>query len=117
MDSQRMKSWGTCSSIFLLVREEFLLALEVRSDRLGSILKVPSGYETTANAITYGILMLALRPDLQEKVIQEIDFVYATAEDEGRAELSYKHDFPRLQYTYGFMVNLALLTFLSHRCS
>ena len=63
-----------------------------------------AGYETTANAILYGLIVLALRPDLQNGVIEEVDRVYAEAEKEGRTELTYADDFEKLQYTYGFMV-------------
>lgn len=64
-----------------------------------------AGYETTANALLYGLIVLALRPDLQDKVIEEVDRVYAEAEGEGRKELTYAEDYPKLTYTFGFMVN------------
>ena len=64
------------------------------------------GYETTANAIIYGIIVLALHPDLQEHVIAEIDRIYQEAELGGRKELSYAIDFKKLEYTYGFMVHI-----------
>lgn len=71
-----------------------------------------AGYETTANAIVYGLIVLALRPDLQDKVIEEIDMVYAEAEKEGRKEPTYADDFEKLQYTYGFMVSATpIITF------
>jgi hypothetical protein len=47
---------------------------------------------------------LALRGDIQDKVIEEIDAVYAEAAAAGRKELTYSDDFEKLQYTYGFMV-------------
>ncbi|KAI9878966.1 MAG: hypothetical protein M1830_010020 [Pleopsidium flavum] len=62
-----------------------------------------AGYETTANAIVYGLIVLALRPDLQDNVIAEVDRVYAEAASEHRRELTYANDFEKLQYTYGFM--------------
>ncbi|OBR10840.1 Cytochrome P450 [Colletotrichum higginsianum IMI 349063] len=62
-----------------------------------------AGYETTANAIAYGLITLALRPDIQARVAAEIDQVYKQAAAEGRKELDYSSDFPRLEYTYGFM--------------
>lgn len=62
------------------------------------------GYETTANAILYGLITLALHPEIQDKVIVEIDAVYASAASDGRTKLSYTQDFEKLQYTYGFMV-------------
>jgi hypothetical protein len=51
------------------------------------------------------LITLALRPDIQDKVIEEIDAVYADAASAGRTELSYNEDFEKLQYTYGFMVS------------
>ena len=63
-----------------------------------------AGYETTANAIVYGLIVLALRPDIQDQVIQEVDQIYAEAAKEGRQEPTYADDFEKLQYTYGFMV-------------
>lgn len=65
-----------------------------------------AGYETTANAIVYGLITLALRQDIQDKVIEEIVQVHAQAAKEGRAEPTYAEDFEKLQYTYGFMVKI-----------
>ncbi|KAF7511919.1 hypothetical protein GJ744_003152 [Endocarpon pusillum] len=62
-----------------------------------------ASYETTANTILYGLIVLALRPELQSRVIGEIDQVYADAARAGRTGLTYGDDFERLQYTYGFM--------------
>ena len=62
-----------------------------------------AGYETTANAITYGLITLALRQDLQDKVIAEIDRVHDEADAAGRKALSYSEDFEKLEYTFGFM--------------
>ena len=67
-----------------------------------------AGYETTANAIMYGLIVLAIRPDLQDKVTEEVDRVYAQAAAEGRKELVYPEDYQNLTYTYGFMVNSQL---------
>lgn len=64
-----------------------------------------AGYEASSNGILYGIITLALYPEFQDKVIQEIDRVYAEAAQEGRTELTYEKDFERLEYTYGFMVS------------
>lgn len=76
-----------------------MIARQDRLIRYGDL-----GYETTANAILYGLIALALHPEIQDKVIVEIDSVYASAASDGRAELSYTQDFEKLQYTYGFMV-------------
>lgn len=63
------------------------------------------GYETTANALAYALITLALRPDIQARVASDIDQVYDRAAAESREELDYSNDFPRLEYTYGFMVS------------
>lgn len=62
-----------------------------------------AGYETTANAILYGLIVLALRPDIQAECIAEIDRIYAEAAAESRSTLTYAKDFDKLQYLYGFM--------------
>jgi len=46
-----------------------------------------AGSETTANSLSFGILFMALNPDIQKKVHDEIDRVisghrYPTMEDE-----------------------------------
>lgn len=64
-----------------------------------------AGYETTANSILYGLICLALYPDMQENLIGELDRVYREAADQGRSELTYTDDFSKLEYTYGFMVS------------
>lgn len=48
-------------------------------------------------------------PDIQEKVIEEIDRVYLEATKEGRQKLTYADDFDKLEYTYGFMVRKTAL--------
>lgn len=72
-----------------------------------------AGYETTANSILYGLICLALYPDVQEKVIAEVDQVYAEAAKQGRTELTYADDFDKFKYTYGFMVRTPLPPFPS----
>ncbi|KAK5637153.1 hypothetical protein RRF57_012865 [Xylaria bambusicola] len=62
-----------------------------------------AGYDTTANSIQYGLLMLAANPDVQSKVIAEIDQVYDEAAVEGRHVLTYNEDFAKLEYTFGYM--------------
>ncbi|KAF2677435.1 cytochrome P450 [Lentithecium fluviatile CBS 122367] len=62
-----------------------------------------AGYETTANAILYGLIVLALRPDIQAKCIAEIDRIYVEAAAESRSTLTYADDFEKLEYLYGFM--------------
>ena len=73
------------------------------------IIYLLAGYETTANAIVYGLIVLALRPDIQAQVIQEVDQIYAEAAKEGLQEPTYADDFEKLQYTYGFMVGVVQL--------
>ncbi|KAL1607608.1 hypothetical protein SLS60_002542 [Paraconiothyrium brasiliense] len=62
-----------------------------------------AGYETTANAILYGLIVLALRPDIQAECVAEVDRIYAEAAAESRSTLTYAQDFDKLQYLYGFM--------------
>ncbi|KAI1812284.1 putative cytochrome P450 oxidoreductase [Poronia punctata] len=62
-----------------------------------------AGYETTANSIQYGLLVLAANPDIQSKVTAEIDRVYDEAALEGRHALTYNEDFAKLEYTFGYM--------------
>jgi cytochrome P450 len=63
-----------------------------------------AGYETTSNVVLYGLIVLAIRPDIQEKVMAEVDKAYVDASNDGRDQLSYAQDFEKFQYTYGFMV-------------
>ncbi|KAL8692054.1 MAG: hypothetical protein Q9218_002840 [Villophora microphyllina] len=62
-----------------------------------------AGYETTANAIIYGLIVLALYPEIQSKVAEEINALWSAALGEGRNGLSYTEDFEKLIYTYAFM--------------
>ncbi|CAI7653188.1 unnamed protein product [Penicillium pancosmium] len=62
-----------------------------------------AGYETTANAIIYGLAALALYQDIQERVIEEIDNAHSRAKSADRDTLTYEDDFEFLEYTYGFM--------------
>ncbi|KAI5240129.1 hypothetical protein E4T43_06262 [Aureobasidium subglaciale] len=62
-----------------------------------------AGYETTANSIYYGLAILAIRTDIQNKTIAEIDRIYGEAKADGRDELTYEQDFEKLHYLYGFM--------------
>lgn len=72
---------------------------------LGNVfLYLLAGYETTSNSIVYGLICLALYPDMQEIIIREIDRVYREAADQGRSVLNYTEDFSKFEYTYGFMV-------------
>lgn len=55
----------------------------------------------------YGSVCLALYPELQDSVVEEIDRVWDEAEKEGRTELDYDNDYPKLKYTLCFMVTLS----------
>ena len=61
------------------------------------------GYDTTANTIIFCTIVLALYPQVQDRLIQEIDRVYDEANKAGR-ELSYKDDLSKFRYTLAFMV-------------
>lgn len=95
-----MRSWATCSSTCLLVRYLEPSSSLTRCSR-------ELGYETTANAIAYGLIVLALHQNIQTEVINEVDAVYARAQQAGRTKLTYGDDFEALEYTYGFMVREA----------
>ena len=83
----------------------YLLAGEYLSVcRLCGTNYVDEGYETTANAIVYGMLVLALDLSLQQKLSESIKNVWSRAKYQGRTQLSYQDDFAELQYLYGFMV-------------
>lgn len=53
------------------------------------------------------MLVLIAHRDLQERLIEEIDTVYAQAAKEGRLNLSHAEDFPRFRYLVAFMVYLS----------
>jgi cytochrome P450 len=85
-----------------------------------------AGYETIGNTMLYCCSILALYPDIQDKVIAEIDGVWEQALQEGRTELSLVHDMPRFRYLLALMACLRislppfllshLLTWTSTRC-
>ena len=51
------------------------------------------------------MIILAIKPDLQDRMIEEIDRIYEEAVREGRRELSYNEDLPKFRYTLAFMVS------------
>jgi cytochrome P450 len=65
-----------------------------------------AGHETSANALIYALITLAIRQDLQDKIMAEIDSVYEEAHSAGRTELTYADDFEKLEYTFGFMYEI-----------
>ena len=52
----------------------------------------------------YGAITLALYDKIQDRIIEEVDRIYAGAEGEGRTELDYIEDYPKFQYVVAFMV-------------
>ncbi|KAK5657386.1 hypothetical protein OQA88_2956 [Cercophora sp. LCS_1] len=62
-----------------------------------------AGYDTTANTILFCVAVLALYPDIQERIFEEIDRIYTDAEQAGRSELSFADDFPKFRYLVAFM--------------
>lgn len=74
-----------------------------------------TGYDTTANTLLFSVIMLAIKEDLQDRMIAEIDRIYEEAAREGRKELDYVEDLPKFRYTLAFMVssqlNLLCLSF------
>lgn len=64
-----------------------------------------TGYDTTANAIIFSCITLALDDEIQNRVLEELDRIYNEAAAEGREELSYTHDFPKFHYMLAFLVS------------
>ncbi|KAJ7248888.1 cytochrome P450 [Mycena haematopus] len=62
-----------------------------------------AGHETTANTLHYALLSLALNPDVQDALLNEIDSIYERALREGRTELSYEKDFSRSRWAFAIM--------------
>ena len=53
----------------------------------------------------YAAVTLACRPDLQDRMIEEIDNVYADVAKQGLQELDYRTNWHRFPYTLAFMVS------------
>ncbi|KAL9072096.1 MAG: hypothetical protein Q9157_005222 [Trypethelium eluteriae] len=62
-----------------------------------------AGYDTTANTMLFCCITLALYPSIQDQVIEEIDRVWAEAEQAGRSGLSFVHDMSKFRYLIAFM--------------
>ncbi|KAA8909881.1 cytochrome P450 oxidoreductase [Sphaerosporella brunnea] len=62
-----------------------------------------AGYDTTANAMSFGSVLLALYPKIQDRIIAELDQVYAEAAAAGRSELTQAEDFPKFRYVLAYM--------------
>jgi cytochrome P450 len=61
------------------------------------------GHETTANAMLYALVNLALCPEIQQRVRNEIDMLFASTPDP-----TYSTGYPQLRYLHGFMVRYDL---------
>lgn len=61
------------------------------------------GYDTTANTILFCVTVLALYPDIQQRICDEIDRIHNEAKQAGRSELSFAEDFPKFRYLVAFM--------------
>ncbi|KAK3343536.1 putative cytochrome P450 oxidoreductase [Lasiosphaeria hispida] len=62
-----------------------------------------AGYDTTANTILFCVTVLALYPDIQQRIREEIDRIHTEAEQAGRSNLSFADDFPKFRYLVAFM--------------
>ena len=63
------------------------------------------GYETTHSAIVYTCVILALHPQLQIRMRNEILLAVTKASSEGRDELTYEKDFQQLEYCFAVIVS------------
>jgi cytochrome P450 len=70
-----------------------------------------AGHETTANSLHYTMILLAQRPDMQQRFLDEVDEVHDRAALEGRDQLEYELDFSRAGFTLAIMVRR------KHSCS
>ena len=57
---------------------------------------IVAGHETTANTLAFIVTMLALRPDIQSKVHEELDHIFGTERILRQELWSYEQDFPLL---------------------
>ncbi|KAJ7889916.1 cytochrome P450 [Mycena olivaceomarginata] len=58
-----------------------------------------AGHETTANTLHYALLSLALNPDAQDMLLNEIDSIFERALKEGRTELEARWAFATMYET------------------
>ena len=57
----------------------------------------------------YAAITLACHDDMQDRMIEEIDHVYADAAKHGIRELDYKSNWHRFSYTLAFMVSAPII--------
>jgi cytochrome P450 len=101
-------------------REENLLTALIRAEEMGdekegrlmephevmgnAFIFLFAGHETTANSLHYTMILLAQRPDMQQRFLDEVDEIYDRAALEGRDQLEYELDFSRAGWTLAIMV-------------
>ncbi|CAD6574401.1 MAG: hypothetical protein ASARMPRED_006689 [Alectoria sarmentosa] len=61
-----------------------------------------AGHDTTANVLTFAVVLLATRPDIQDWMAEELQFVLGSKE---QAEWSFHDDFPRLKRCLAVLVS------------
>lgn len=64
-----------------------------------------AGHDTTANALAYAFGLLAIHPEIQDWVLEEVDLVLGESKD----VLQYEEVFPRLKRVMAVMVCFSLL--------
>ncbi|KAJ7458769.1 cytochrome P450 [Mycena galericulata] len=62
-----------------------------------------AGHETSANTLHYALILLALHPPVQARVLAEVDALHARAGAEGRGELEYERDFAGVRWIFAVM--------------
>ncbi|KAI0066984.1 cytochrome P450 [Artomyces pyxidatus] len=58
-----------------------------------------AGHETSAHSLSFAIVMMALYPDVQRRVLEEASKVWPGDADVTELKSSYKDDFPEFEYT------------------
>jgi cytochrome P450 len=59
-----------------------------------------AGHETTANALTWTFYLLSQHPDVEKKLLDEIDSILENRiENNGQSKILSTEDIPKLQYT------------------
>ena len=71
-----------------------------------------AGFDTTANTLAYAVAMLAIHPELQDWVIEEIDQVAASV---GDSDTEYKDIFPKLRRCLALMVRNILASLVAEK--